>query len=138
MTKRGIALIVEIFMTTDLSERQKKVLKMTLKEHSKNYIATFLGVSPRTVTNDRKAIRIALRPYINVDSLQETLLQVFHEFDLNWRKTNRIIYNSSNDYTKLRALNMQQKIIEKKIDILRTLGFITTKYEKDFFEQKKK
>ena len=68
-------------------------------------------------------------------NLEELDLSVFeNEFDLNWRKTNKIIYNSSNDYIKLRAINLQLKHMDKKIEMLRTLGFVTTKYEKKFYE----
>ena len=108
---------------------------MTLNGLSKNYIATALGIAPRTVTNDRKAVRMALRHHIDIDSLEELLLQVLHKFDINWGKTNKIIYNSSNDYVKLRAINLQLKLFDKKFETLRTLGFITTKYEKGFLKK---
>ena len=125
------------FMVAGLSERQVKVLDLTLKGFSKKQIAVFLHVSPRTITNDRKAIRIALRPHINIDSLQEELLRIFHEFDLNWRKTNTILHNSTNDYVKLRAIRLQLKHVDKKIEMIRTLGFVTTPYEKSFWGKQK-
>ena len=138
MTKRGIAPYGWVFMTSYLTERREKVLEMTLKGHSKNYIATVLGVAPRTITNDRKAIRTALRPHIDINALQEVLLQVLREFESNWHKINKIYYDSPNVCLKLHALRMQDAQMRRQVGILRTLGFIATESEKSFLKQKKR
>lgn len=107
-----------------VEERREKVRQLVLEGATSKEIANSLKVTIHTIGKDRRKIKQDIISELRKDTIENILAEFLLKYDGIYREARRTYRATTNDNTKINALNLMQRHEEKKILILQSLGVL--------------